>query len=117
MCRRGCWNCSPAPAPRHYPTSLAGRYELRQVVIGIPYLVAEDGAGVIQAMGNGASANVGVEDALIQHKNLDECRETKLSSLQNEVAVVQLIHQVCLGPVHLELYPVPALVRYPVEVV
>jgi hypothetical protein len=65
---------------------------------------------------NRACADITVENALVEHVQLNDGRETELSRLQNDIAVVQLIHQVFLRPVRTELDPTPRLVRDVIKV-
>ena len=59
-----------------------------QVVIGKPDLVAEDRLGVGQGVGDGAGADVAVEQAGVQHEQLDEGGEAALPRLQDHVLAV-----------------------------
>ncbi|MGZ2405780.1 hypothetical protein ACVIKO_003040 [Rhizobium ruizarguesonis] len=53
-------------------------------------------------MGDGAGADIPVEDAGIEHEDLNEGRETELTGLQQHIEVMHLLEKGHLRPVHLE---------------
>jgi hypothetical protein len=90
---------------------------VRQVVVGKPDLVAEDDLGVGQSVGDGAGADVGTDQAGVQHEQLDEGGKTALPCLQDHVLIVHLTIQGLLRRVHLELDAAALLVGDEVEII
>ena len=53
-------------------------------------------------MRDGAGSNVGIEQARIQHEDLNERGEAKLPRLQNEILIVEVVKQRELRPIRAE---------------
>ena len=66
---------------------------------------------------DGAGADVGVEQAGVQHEELDKRGEADLAGLQDDVQIVHLLEQSLLRPVHAERHLDPMLVNHRIEVV
>lgn len=68
-------------------------------------------------MGDGAGADIPVEDAGIKHEDLDEGGQTELAGLQQHVEIMHLFEKRHLRPVHLEPDAPARFVGDPVEIV
>ena len=82
-----------------FPDLDAGLDRFRQIVIGKPDLVTKDHLRIVEAVRDGARSDVGIEQARIQHEDLNERGEAKLPRLENEVLIMQLVEQRELCPV------------------
>lgn len=63
-------------------------------------------------MTNRAAADVRFKEAAIQHVDLDQSRKSKLPRFQNQVAIMEIVYQVRLGPIQLELNLATRLVHH-----
>lgn len=68
-------------------------------------------------MGDRPSPNIRIEQARIQHKNLNERREPKLPGFQDHIAIMHVVPKIGLRPIELKLYALARLVGDPVEVI